>query len=444
MRRKLKKYDFSRNTLKTVPQEPGVYIFYDENGSIIYIGKSRSLRDRLRSYLNKNIFGKTDKLVQNIKKLSLIKVESEVEALLLEARLIKQYKPYYNIALKDDKSNLFVCITDEKYSRLITARPMQLNTNCKYLFGPFVNSYSLRSILKLVRKFCPYSTHLPSKTPCFYSQLGLCYPCPSIIEKTKDTKEKRAMVSQYKSNVRYLVRFFRGDFTVLKKEFYKKMIYYSDKEEYENAKAYKEKIGYLNTLLAPSDRTEMYTEDPYYINTIKKRERKVLEKIINSYWQKSISIKRIECYDISHIQGSHSAGSMVTFVNSSPEKKYYRHFRLLQSKNNDVHSLYEIATRRVRHLKNWGVPDLIIVDGGKGQVNAFKKVFAEYAIPVVGIAKRYEKLIIPQQNGRFASVILKGDALNLIQRIRDEAHRFAQKYHHLLVNKYLIKTDKIS
>jgi excinuclease ABC subunit C len=135
---------------------------------------------------------------------------------------------------------------------------------------------------------------------------------------------------------------------------------------------------------------------------------------------------------------------MVTFINSSPEKKFYRHFRLLQSKNNDVESLNEIANRRVKHLKDWGRPDLIVVDGGKGQVNAFKKVFDSLNIPVVGIAKRYEKLIIPLPDRRYVSIKLKGDVLNLIQRIRDEAHRFAQKYHHLLVNKYLIKTDRIS
>jgi len=444
MKRNIKKYDFTKYTLKTIPEEPGVYIFYDAKGSIIYIGKSRSLRNRLKTYLNKNIFGKTDKLVQNIKKLSYIKVESEVEALLLEAKLIKLYKPYYNIALKDDKSNLFVCITNEKYPRLVSVRPTQLKTDCKYLFGPFINSYSLLSILKFVRKFCPYSTHLPSNAPCFYSQLGLCDPCPSVIENTQDPNEKKMLISQYKSNIRYLRRFFRGDFGSLRKDFYKKMIYYADKEEFENAEAYKEKLKYLDILLTPSDRTERYADDPYYLNIIKKREQRALEKIINNHLNIIISIKRIECYDISHIQGTHSAGSMVTFINSSPEKKFYRHFRLLQSKNNDVESLNEIANRRVKHLKDWGRPDLIVVDGGKGQVNAFKKVFDSLNIPVVGIAKRYEKLIIPLPDRRYVSIKLKGDVLNLIQRIRDEAHRFAQKYHHLLVNKYLIKTDRIS
>lgn len=437
------KYPFRKSTLKLIPEEPGVYIFYDLENNIIYIGKSKSLRGRLRTYLSNNIFGKTDKLVSNVKSLSYIRVESEVEALLLEAKLVRKHMPYYNIDLKDDKSSLFVCVTNDKYSRLVTTRLRQLNKGFKYTFGPFIDSQSIYQTLKYLRNICPYSTHLPTKRPCFYSQLGLCSPCPSIIDMESDPIKKAKLLSQYKSNIKYLKRFFRGHFGALRKTFIDNMLHYSKLEDFENAQLFKDRLRHLEIMLAPSDRTELYSDDPYYINILKKKGIEGLEKIINIYLKKNISIKRIECYDISHLQGSHSAGSMVTFINSSPEKKYYRHFRLSKSENNDTKSLTEIAKRRIMHMKDWGTSDLIIVDGGKGQIGAFKNVFDSVNIPVVGMAKRYERLIIPLPDGGFVSVAPKDETLKLIQRIRNEAHRFAQRYHHMLVNKYLIKPDKM-
>ncbi len=440
---KLKKYSFTKNSLKKAPEEPGVYIFYNKSDNIIYIGKARSLRNRLRNYFNINIFGKTDRLVKKIKSMSFIKVGSEIEAILLEAKLIKYYQPYYNVALKDDKSQLYVFITEEQYPRLITGRKSQIKVGYKYSFGPFINTSVFYSILKTLRKIIPYSTHLPSKRTCLYHQLGLCNPCPSNIEMVKDAKEKDVLLSLYASNIQNLLKFFRGKFGYLKKEFLKEMTYYSNRQEFEKANIYKNKLQYLDVLLTPPDITEKYTDDPHYLSIIRKKERRELERLFYIHLNKKYSIKRIECYDISHIQGSQSTGSMVTFINSSPEKKYYRHFRLIKSKNNDLSSLKEIAERRIGHFDDWGMADLILVDGGKAQVNIFKPLFEKYGLPVAGIAKRFEKLIIPFPNGKFFEIRLTGNALHLVQRIRDEAHRFAQKYHHLLVNRNLIKTDKI-
>lgn len=440
---KLKKYEFCKNNLGLIPEEPGVYIFYNGAGNIIYIGKAKSLKIRLKTYFNKNVFGKTDKLVNNIKKLSFIKVGSEIEAILLEAKLIKNMQPYYNIALKDDKSQLYVVISNEKYPRLTTGRLTQIKTPYEYCFGPFINTRVFYSILKVLRKIVPFSTHLPSKRPCLYWQMGLCNPCPSQIENTKDSNAKMLMIKSYKSNIRSLVRFFKGDFKYLKNEFNKKMVIYSKNEEYEKANIYKKRLFYLNILLTPPNTTEKYTDDPYYIDIVRKKEQSELEQILAPLIKGSNPMQRIECYDISHIQGSQSTGSMVTFIRSSPDKNYYRHFRLRKSKNNDVSSLKEIAKRRTKHFKDWGRADMIVVDGGKAQVNAFKEVFDKYDLPVVGIAKRYEKLIVPIGAHKFKEFRLSGHALHLVQRMRDEAHRFAQKYHHLLVNRNLINADKI-
>ncbi len=444
MTKKLKRYAFIKKFLMKVPEEPGVYIFYDKTGKIIYIGKAISLKNRLKTYLSRNIFGKTDRLVKNINYFSYIKVGSEIEAILLEAKLIKYHQPYYNIALKDDKSRLYVFITSEKYPRVITGRKSQIKVGYDYSFGPFINSNVFYSILKIVRKILPYSTHIPSTRPCLYHQLGLCNPCPSSIESTDDHKIKSELTAAYKSNIKNLVRFFQGRLIFLKKEFNKKMVFYSKIQEYEKANSYKEKIKYLDILLTPPAALENYTDDPYYINTVRKYEQRDLESILYLHLKRKISVKRIECYDISHIQGNQSAGSMVTFINSSPEKKYYRHFRLKLSKNNDVYSLKEIAERRIKHFNDWGRSDLIVVDGGKTQVNVFNKIFEKYEIPVVGIAKRFERLVIPLSGDKYTQVRLTGNALHLIQRLRDEAHRFAQKYHHLLVNRNLINADKIN
>ena len=153
-------------------------------------------------------------------------------------------------------------------------------------------------------------------------------------------------------------------------------------------------------------------------------------------------IRRIECYDVAHLQGSEPTASMVTFVDGEPEKNLYRQFKIRQKKgNDDVASLKEVAQRRLKHLSDWGVPDLIIVDGGKGQVGVFHEIFQEHNIPVVGLAKRFESVVIPREDEFIVRKVPKGNALNLVKRLRDEAHRFARRYHHKLLTKMLIPKD---
>lgn len=441
MLNRLTKYEFTKTLISASPEEPGVYIFYDIKNKVIYIGKAKSLKTRLKSYLGNNIIGKTDKLVKNIRSFSYIKVISELEAILLESNLIKKYKPYYNISLKDDKSNIYVFITNEKFPRLLIGRKSQLKYIYKYSFGPFINSTTFRSILKMLRNIIPYSTHTPMVKPCLYYQLGLCNPCPSVIESSGINK--KILSSLYKSNIKSLIKFFNGKFSLIEKELFEKMLLHSSKQEFEQANLYKQKLKYLKYLLTPPDTVEMYTDDPYYANVVKKNELKEIESILYKHINIKIKLKRIECYDISHLHGSSSTGSMVTFTNSSPDKKYYRHFKLNIPQNNDVSSLKEIALRRIKHFKDWGRSDLIVVDGGRAQANQFNKLFKRYNIPVVGISKRFEELIIPLKDNKYAKVKLSGNALHLIQRLRDEAHRFAQRYHHHLMNRNLLKTDRI-
>jgi len=433
----LPKYEFERSVLKIIPEIPGVYIYFDKDGKMIYIGKAKSLKNRIGSYFNKNIFGKTDRLVKNIKQLSFIKVQSEIESILLEAKLIKLEKPYYNLALKDDKGPSFVYLTKEIFSRILVDRKSPKNIPVKYVFGPFSNTKQLNMILKNLRRIIPYSNHIPATRPCLYRQIGLCNPCPSEIAKSEDlVKEK--LIDIYKNNVKNVRTFFDGNFNKLKNIFISEMNTYSKSQDYESANMIKNKIRILDEIISPKILPENYLDDPYFSRKMVNNELKDFINLLNRYLQIK-SVKKIECYDISHLHGTNSAGSMVTLRYGLPYKKLYRHFRLRKSRNSDTDSLSEIGKRRSNHFSDWGIPNLIIVDGGKPQVNAFVKVFSNFDIPVVGIAKRYENLIIPTENG-YEEIRLKGGSLKLVQRIRNEAHRFARSYHHKLVSKTLLNS----
>ncbi len=447
----MRKYLFNNIVISKIPEKHGVYTFYDKNKTPIYVGKANSLKVRLRSYLQYHPFGKntnlrlhskehefkidinkTDKLVSNIRYLSYILVDSEIEALLLEAKLIKKYMPRYNILLKDGKKPVYVAITGDKYPIVVITRNPK--DNSQHVYGPFLNSSYINTILDDIRLFIPYSNHLPFKRPCIYRQMGLCNPCPSEIEFFSEEKYKSVLIKQYFRNVRNIKSILNGKIKQLENTFRKSMYKYSVKEMYEEAEIYRNKLIALKNLVQPVANIELYDKDPYLLYKTANIRLADLRKLLSKHFSK-INLGRIECYDISHIGGSSSAGSMVVFINGLPEKSQYRKFRLRKSFNNDVSSLKEIAIRRTRHFDEWGKPDLIIVDGGKGQTNAFVQVFESYGIPVIGLAKRFERIFIKQIKGNFSVISPKNGALLLLQRIRNESHRFAVSYHRKLVKK---------
>jgi excinuclease ABC subunit C len=435
--KRLKYKSFKKEALKMIPDAPGVYLFFDKNLKNIYIGKAKSLKNRLRSYFYSNLYPKTDHLIKNTRFFSFIKVLSELEAIFLEAKLIKKYKPYYNIALKDDKGPLYIFITNDKYPRLIFSRKNVYHEKYLYIFGPFINSRKVKTIISSLRKFIPYSTHLATKNKCIYSQMGLCNPCPSEIENTIDNTKKNILMKAYSQNIKNLKTFLNGDFRILENYYKNMMMDYAKNNNFEMAQLYKNKLQQFSELITPDNDPDLYTEDPYLES---KRIANELTSFNNILKNNDIKTKlsRIECYDISHIHGTSAAGSMVTFINGYHKKNLYRHFRLKKSVNNDIKSLNEIGSRRIKHFSDWGTPDLIIVDGGKSQVSSFYLIFNQHNIPVVGISKHFEKLVIPHNNGKMNEVILTGDILNIVSRIRNEAHRFALKYHHKIIEKSLL------
>lgn len=435
-----RKYPATKASLKHIPLEPGIYIFWSGK-NINYIGKAKHLKNRLRSYFAKTVGLKTGEMVATSTELSFVKVNSELEALLLEARLISDLQPKYNIALKDDKHPLYIRITKDKYPLVLTARRQDVLVNGKFdlthnkaVYGPFPSSSSVKAVLKLLRRIFPYADHEPTKRVCFYSHLGLCDPCPSLIEREGNAHLR----ARYLSNIRHVNAVLSGRLVRVRAELDKRMREFADQELFEEAKLLRSRLRQLDYLTHPITPIVEYVDNPDYIEDVHSKELGQLAAILAPHLG-TIKPKRIECYDIAHLQGSFTTASMVTFIDGVADKTYYRHFRIRQSKrNSDFDSMREVLVRRSRHLLDWGQPDLIIVDGGKSQVNAFRAEFEGVGIPVIGIAKREETLVIPQGEKFVEAKLPNGPAKNLIQRLRDEAHRFARRYHHSLLKKSLL------
>mgnify|MGYP001571962876 CR=1 FL=1 len=407
--------EISTKAFLKLPPVPGVYTFWKEKAPI-YIGKSVSLKSRLNSYLDLHLSTKTAQMVSEADEVTYIEVTSDLESLLLEADLVHRHKPKYNILLKDDKHALYIVITKDEFPRVITSRKSGD-------YGPFPNSGNVKTILRLIRKIFPFSDHKAvtsklSKKPCLYSHLGLCNPCPNVATDNKI----------YMKNIRNIKLVLSRKFNIVRKSLEKEMIAYSRRREYEIAASLREKIKSLDYITQEKISTQEFLQNPNLTEDIRKEELLALSRLVNVN-----NLKRIECFDIAHLSGVSATASMVVLINGEKENSEYRNFKVKQKNGqSDYDSMREIAERRVK--QTWDKPNLIIVDGGLGQVKIFDKVFASYNISVVGIAKHPDRLVFPDG----AKIRLQGPTLHLVSRIRDEAHRFARRYHHLLLSKSLL------
>ena len=436
--------------LKNLPQLPGSYIFKDKNGKVIYVGKAKNLRSRVGSYFKINIQSntKTFALVNKINDLEFIEVDSEFEALILEAELIRKYKPHYNIVLKDDRSYIYIVMRNEiliiagkKYHlpKIITARKNQIEKKDIY-FGPFPNSTVVKNVVGTIRKVVPFrdcsigkfTRYEKLKSPCLFGHLGLCIaPCTS-----------ENIVPKYKKNIGYAKKILLGGSSKLVSDLNKKMKRYSEAEEYEKAKEYRNLLTKFNYLDKSFRDASEYIDNPYLIEDING---KALEEIRNALNLSTVP-KRIECYDVSNISGKEATSSMVVASLGRLDKEQYRRFRIrFKDTPDDFGMIYETLSRRFKTPKNgktsdWPKPDLVVLDGGAPQVSACESVMKDFnlEIPFVGIAKKQETLVINQGSG-FKNIYLPKDneGLKLIIHLRDEAHRFAKKYHSLLRRKSL-------
>lgn len=367
--------------------------------------------------------------------ISFIQVNSELEALLLEAQLIRKYTPHFNIQLKDDKHPLYIIITKEEFPRVITARKTDIyKGSILAAYGPFPSSLSVHTVLKMIRRIFPYSDHKIGKRGCLYSHIGLCDPCPSDIVSIKNLELKNLARKKYKKNIVNIKKILDGRIKSLERELEREMRILSEKEDFEKAAEVRNKINRLDYITRPQIPSDFYIENPNLYSDQRNLEIQEFKETLLKNGLKIRSLERIECFDIAHLSGSSAAASMVTFIKGEADKSFYRHFRIKIAKGgDDYNSMREVAKRRNPHSKDWGIPDIVVVDGGIGQVKAFSENFN--LSPVVGIAKHPDRLVVGDNK-----IILKGNVLNLISRIRDEAHRFARRYHHNLIIKSLLNS----
>ena len=414
-----------------LPQEPGVYLFLNKDGKVLYVGKAKNLKKRVGSYfVHKSLLGeKTKLLVARIHAIRYVLVGSEVESLLLEARLIKKHLPLFNSRLTDGKSFPCIRITiADAIPKVLIAR-RQEDQRSLY-FGPYPNVGSMRFVLRIVRRIFPFQSvlHHPKKY-CLYHHLHLC-PCPPLF---KNNDERNL----YKKQIRQLVMFLRGDSKKVIKNLTKERDTNSKAERFEEAKKIQEKMNAIMLITTPIRKPVDYEINPNLREDIRKKELEELKKTLDRFSVYTQYLERIECFDISNTMGTNATGSMVVFVNGEKDKASYRRFKIRADihKPNDFLMMQEVLRRRLKH-REWKMPNLIIVDGGKGQVSVASAVLKEVGIniPLIGLAKR-EETIITQA---FGEIILEksSPALQLMMRIRDEALRFAIRYHKKLRSRF--------
>ncbi len=416
-----------------MPQKPGVYLFLDQKGEILYVGKAKQLKNRVSSYFTNihSLLGKTRVLVEQVKTIKIILVESELESLLLEANLIKKYQPKYNIRLVDGKAYPLIRITTkQEFPAVLTARKMD-DTKSLY-FGPYPSATAMHTVLRLMRRIFPFqSTVNHAKKTCLYYHIGLC-PCVTALP-TEENKKA------YKKTIHHIKDFLEGKSKKVIRDLQKERDAESKIEAYEKAAFLQKQIDAIMYITQPKHNPFEYEVNPNLRSDLREEELQELQNILAEHHVHIDFPTRIECYDNSNIQGTNPVSSMVILTNGEIDKSQYRKFKInTVTGPDDFATMQEVLTRRLKH-KEWPLPQLFIVDGGKGQISAAMEVFKNknITIPLIGLAKKEETVITSD----FTEIHLpkNSKALQLIMRIRDEAHRFAITYHRKLRSKQAFK-----
>ena len=409
-----------KETVNNLPHTPGVYIMKNASGEVLYVGKANDLKKRVSSYFqrSKKHPERIESLVSRVTEIDFLPVSTSAEALIYENGLIKQLSPKYNVALRDDKSYPLLKLTvNEKFPRLILTRERKDDGSIYY--GPYTSAKLLKEALKILQKLFPLRTcNKMPKRECLYFSIRECMgPCIGKI----DEERYNNMVTQLRLFLEgrraELIRFLAGKMKELSKE-----------ERFEEAMEYRDRMEALSTV----------REDRVYYKPTEEIEE--LKRILGIKKRP----ERIEAFDVSNIMGEEACGSLVYFYKGKPDKNEYRRFRIKTVTGMDDYSMMrEIVRRRyTRRLdEKKPLPDLIVIDGGKGHLGValdeLKKLSIGH-IPAIGIAKQFEYIYVKD---RKEPIVLpkESKALHLLERIRDEAHRFAISYHKKLMSKRMLK-----
>jgi len=447
----IEKFKFvAKDKISHLPKSPGVYAFR-KGTKLLYIGKAANLRERVKNHFQQTAF-RDNLFINQVNKIGYIKTDSEfadpadhltsrpasqgstIEALILEAKLIKKYKPKYNIVWRDDKNYFYVGITKENFPTVFITH-QHADPKIDYV-GPFVEGRALKQTLNILRRVFPYRTCKPySGKPCLWYQLGRC-PGPCLLGSklaNERPKMEEAIKKESQRNAKNLKKILEGGKNQALKDLKREMRSASKIKDFEKAATVRDQIRALERVLSHARLLE--TIEPEKSDWEKTE--KEIKKILNI--KKKVS--RIEAYDVSNIQGRNATGSMVIFINGQPNKNFYRKFKIkIEGKPNDVAMIKEILSRRFSHTE-WGWPDLILIDGGAAQLSAARQAKNKERrvvknIKVIALAKRKNELFIEGQKTPILLKKLPREIFNLILQLRDEAHRFALSYHRKLREKF--------
>ena len=422
--------------IQNIPNDPGVYLFYDEDNTLLYVGKATSLKNRVRSYWQnsnktaRDVLRPIEEMIEKVGEIDYRETDSALEAIILEAEYIKKYQPKYNVLGKDNKSWNYIVFTNEDYPQVETIRQHEFKqlskeekeNKFKEVFGPYPK-LNTKAALKILRRLFQFSTCQDKKRteenkPCLYYQMGECL---GVCTEEISPKEYDKKVIQP------LKQFLEGGKKNLLEKLEQDMEQASENKEYEEAARIRDQIEALDRIHDIALLNESFVEDAMSIN--------------------KLNIDRIEGYDVSNLGKTGMVGSMVVFSGGEPNKSQYRKFKIKDvEEQSDVDCMKEILSRRVAHIgKEDGfakaAPDLLIIDGGRPQINTVKEVLKENNIdvPVVGIAKGPDRdkneFIIEGLSTEIIKWIR--DYQKLLIQVRNEAHRFALKYQKKLREKRL-------
>jgi len=379
-----------------LPKSPGVYFFHQKSGKVVYVGKARNLADRVKSYFAANLLPKTARMLAESASITYVEVESEVDALLLEANYIRKLRPKYNLAGKDDKSLPFIEIPSLK----IVHKKSQ---NYQY-FGPYPPGSNIRRLLRFLQIQLNVFPFLP-----------------------KD---------EYYDNLKKLTNFLAGKRKLVQRQLAKEMRTNAKAQNFEKAQNIKERLEQISYLTSAKHPPWQYEQNPNLVSDQRGNEIQDLQNILNLN-----KLEKIEGYDIANLSGKFATGSQVTFINGVPAKKFYRRYKIrLKDTPDDYTMLAEMLARRLK--SDVSLPELMVIDGGRGQVTSVREVILSKHceskdLPrVIGLAKRLETIYT--DDGREIHLQNTSSALHLLQRLRDEAHRFARRYHFFLRSKSML------
>ncbi len=426
------------------PGTCGVYQYW-QNDDLLYIGKAINLKARLSSHAqNAKLDAKEAAIVAgNIIKYTIC--DSEFKALMLEAALIRTLKPPHNRAWKDDKSYLYIVIDqNDPYPRPYFARAHDLKiTNNQALnskiriFGPFPNSKIAEEVLRAIRRLVPFCmAKKVGKHACFYSRIGLCSPCPANIIKLEDGKTTTLQKRIYRNQIRHVIKILDGEIEPVIKDLMDELKAASLREDYESALTIRTKIERFERFISTHNFTDRHFS---YNNASAKLE--ILREALSPYLEVG-DLSRIECYDASNSALHDSVVSLTVMTDGLLNNGEYRRFKIKNPRAvSDFDRLDEAMTRRLKN-KSWPSPNLIVIDGGVPQLRRLQRIFDKLEIPLnyIGLAKHPDRLILPgdsRKASKYITIKLASEhpGLQLLQQLRDEAHRFANAYRKILAKK---------